>query len=107
MTIATAYAHRAYAESLSEFGAPQLLPRCEGRVLARPIPGTPYRDAMGSYPIFACRDWSQLADDIENLGEDLVSLVLVADPFRDYTEKNLRHTFNDLFMPFKEHFVAH
>jgi hypothetical protein len=96
----------AYAKSLSEFGSPQLLTQCEGWILARSIPGTPYRDAMGCYPLFACSDWSQLPHDIESLDENLVSLVLVTDPFGDYSEETLRHTFKDLVKPFKEHFIV-
>jgi hypothetical protein len=99
------YANADYAASLTEFGSPQLLPRCEGWILARSIPGTPYRDAMGCYPLFACRDWSQLPHDIESLDENLVSLVLVTDPFGDYSEETLRLTFKDLVKPFKKHFI--
>jgi hypothetical protein len=61
---------------------------------------------MGCYPIFSCRDWSLLRNDLENLGHDLVSLVLVADPFGNFTEQTLRETFTDLVVPFKEHFVV-
>jgi hypothetical protein len=100
------YAHADYAASLAEYGSPRLLRGCNGWILERSIPGTLHRDAMGCYPLFACRDWSRLRDDIENLGEELVSLVLVTDPFGDYTPESLRHTFNDLAKPFKEHFVV-
>lgn len=100
------YAHSNYAASLAEFGSPHLLRASGGSILERSIPGSPHRDAMGCYPLFACRDWSQLPDDIENLNEDLVSLVLVTDPFGDYTEESLHHTFKDLVTPFKEHFVV-
>jgi hypothetical protein len=99
------YAHADYAASLAEFGSPRPLPASGGWILERPIPGTAHRDAMGCYPLFACRDWSQLPADIENLSEELVSLVLVTDPFGDYTEESLRRTFKDLVIPFKEHFV--
>jgi hypothetical protein len=100
------YAHADYAASLADYGSPRVLPNCDGWVLERSIPGTLHRDAMGCYPLFACRDWSRLPDDIENLSEELVSLVLVTDPFGDYTEDSLRHTFEDLVIPFKEHFVV-
>jgi hypothetical protein len=99
------YAHSNYAASLAEFGAPRLLPASGGWILKRPIPGTVHRDAMGCYPLFACRDWSQLPADIETLKKEFVSLVLVTDPFGDYTEESLRRTFKDLVVPFKEHFV--
>jgi hypothetical protein len=74
--------------------------------LEREIPGTDSRDAMGCYPIFSCRDWSRLNDDLDALREGPVSLVLVADPFGNYSEEILRRAFNELVVPFKEHFVA-
>ena len=101
----TGYVHPRYARSLQEFGLPRELPRCHGWILERPIPGFLDRDAMGCYPLFACQDWSQLHLDIENLGEELVSLTLVTDPFGEYDEPYLRRCFPDLVSPFKEHFV--
>ena len=60
---------------------------------------------MGCYPLFACQDWSQLARDMQDLEDDLVSLALVTDPFGEYDEPYLRHNF-DIVFPFKEHYVA-
>lgn len=101
------YAHRAYAESLSEFGLPRHLPDCGGWVLERAIPSCDASDAMGCYPLFACRDWARLGGDLSELeGGGLVSLALVADPFGDYSEGDLRRWFGDVCAPFKEHFVA-
>jgi len=102
----TGYLHPGYAESLAEFGVPRLLPRCGGWLLTRQIPGFPYHDAMGCYPLFACQDWSQLHADLQNLGDELVSLVLVTDPFGEYDLDNLRRCFRDVVVPFKEHYVA-
>src|SRR5690349_8434686 len=70
----TGYLHPAYAESLSEFGRPRLLPRSRGWILERPIPACPYFDAMGCYPLFTCHDWSELPGDLVDLGSELVSL---------------------------------
>ncbi len=100
----TGYLHRSYAASLSEFGEPVELPRCGGWVLRRAIPGRPDHDAMGCYPLFACRDWSQLGADLESLQGRLVSLTLVADPFGCRREQ-LAESF-DVVVPFKRHFVA-
>lgn len=100
------YSHFSYAEALAEFGRPRHLAESEGSILERPIPGTPYLDGMGCYPLFACRKWSGLHSDVDNIGDELVSLVMVTDPFGDYTEESLRHTFKDLVIPFKEHFVV-
>ena len=99
------YAHPAYSAALSEFGVPRALPRSGGHVLVRRIPDTPYHDAMGPYPLFACRDWSRLPEDLETVGEDLVSLVLVADPLGNHDDKLLDRCF-DVVRPFKEHFVT-
>jgi Acetyltransferase (GNAT) domain len=98
------YADPGYAASLEEFGSPRPLSRCGGWLLERPIAGFSHRDAMGCYPLFACRDWSRLPEDLDGLGEDLVSVVLVADPFGAGPEF-LRRCF-DLVMPFKEHCVV-
>jgi hypothetical protein len=103
--VASGYAHPGYADSLAEFGSPRLLAGCEGWLLERPIPGGTYRDAMGCYPLFACRDWSRLPDDLDSLGQDLVSVVIVADPFGGGDEGFLRRCF-DRVVPFKEHFVV-
>lgn len=98
------YAHGDYVASLAGYGTPRLLPRSGGWILERPIEGSTYRDAMGCYPLFACRDWSQLAADLEDIG-DLVCLSLVADPFGDYGLEYLRRCFPDVVLPFKQHCV--
>jgi hypothetical protein len=100
------YAHADYAASLAEFGEPRLLPESNGWILGRSIRGTPYADAMGCYPLFSCLDWSQLQSDIDGMTGELVSLVLVTDPFGDFTRESLAQTFKDLAAPFKEHFVV-
>lgn len=101
----TGYLHPRYAASLGELGRARELPRCGGFILERPVPAFPFRDAMGCYPLFACRDWSQLHADVEELSGGLVSLALVTDPFGDYDEAYLRRCFPDLVVPFKEHYV--
>jgi hypothetical protein len=64
---ATGYSHPAYAASLSEFGAPLELPRSGGWLLRRAIPGSDACDAMGPYPLFACRSPAGLAEDLREL----------------------------------------
>jgi hypothetical protein len=61
---------------------------------------------MGSYPLFACRDWSKLHVDLETMPRDIVSIVLVTDPFGDYDKAYLQRCFTHLAVPFKEHFVV-
>jgi hypothetical protein len=62
-------------------------------------------DAMGTYPLFACSDWKRLKCDFQQLGNSLVSVVVVTDPFGDYDEALLRDCFGDLVTPFKLHYV--
>jgi hypothetical protein len=102
----TGYAHPGYAASLSEFGRPRALPACGGWLLERGVPGTRDRDAMGSYPLFACEDWRHLGDDLRAIGRELVSVVLVADPFGDHDVALLESTFNAGVTGFKDHHVV-
>ena len=99
------YLHPFYAESLSEFGKPRLLPRSGGWILERPISGFPYHDAMGCYPLFACQDWSQLYEDLKEAKTDLVSLAVVTDPFGNHDTSLLQVCF-DKVIAYKDHFVA-
>ncbi len=100
------YMHPGYAESLAEFGTPRKLPHCGGWILERQIPGFPYHDAIGCYPLFACHDWLQFYADLEGIGNELVSLSLVTDPFGEYDKTYLHRCFRDVVIPFKEHFIA-
>jgi hypothetical protein len=102
----TGYSHPRYASSLAEFGSPRELPKCGGWILEREIPGTSYSDAMGCYPLFLCKDWSQLAVDIESLKGQLISLTLVTDPFGNYNLPLLKDCFQDVVKPFKQHYVV-
>src|SRR4051794_40646396 len=75
-----------------------------GRLLVREIEGSGDRDAVGQYPVFACEHWPGLVDDLEALEGELVSVVLVTDPFGEWTVELLDATFPDHRVPFKEHF---
>jgi hypothetical protein len=98
-----AYADPLYAGSLSEFGQPLKLSRSGGWLLRREIPGADAADATGCYPLFTCRNWSRLGEDIECL-ENLVSLVLVTDPFGGFELEDLGRHFDDV-RAFKPHYV--
>lgn len=100
------YGHPAYAASLSEFGRPLNLALSKGWLLERTIPGRGSNDAMGCYPLFVCGDWSRLRADLDTIGESLVCVSLVTDPFGEYDLTCLRECFPDLARPFKEHFVV-
>lgn len=75
-------------------------------MLVRAIDGDESADAVGPYPLFACSDWEGLAEDVEELAPDLVSVVLVTDPFGSWQPPELERAFPDVCRPFKEHFVA-
>jgi hypothetical protein len=102
----TGYRSEGYAASLAEFGRPRLLRHSGGWILQRAIGAGPAIDAMGCYPLFCCADWSGLNADLDELAPELVSLVLVTDPFGDFNTEDLRRCFPDRFAPFKTHFVA-
>ena len=101
----TGYMHHGYAESLVEFGTPRHLPLSGGWILERQIPGSQYKDAMGCYPLFACRDWSQLYLDLKEIADELLSLAVVTDPFGNYDVNCLQQCFVDVAIPFKEHYI--
>jgi hypothetical protein len=100
------YASRAYAESLSEFGQVIDLPRCGGSLLAQTIPGDANLDAVGPYPLFACRDSGRLSDDLQSLADRLVCAYLVTDPFAETTAEQLAQTFPDVCYAYKQHFAT-
>tara|TARA_R110002124_G_scaffold2530_2_gene16002 strand:- start:10704 stop:11606 length:903 start_codon:yes stop_codon:yes gene_type:complete len=100
------YACSAYAESLGEFGTPRKLVESGGWILERAIPDSALRDAIGCYPIFSCSDWSRLHLDFDSIGDELVSVSMVPDPFGNYDIAYLRESFRDLVIPFKQHYVV-
>src|SRR2546427_3287141 len=102
----TGHMHPLYAGSLREFGHPRKLPHSGAWILERPIHKSPYRDAMGCYPLLACENWQDLETDLAGLEDELVSLAVVTDPFGNYTVPHLRRCFNHVVRPFKEHFIV-
>jgi GNAT acetyltransferase-like protein len=105
-TSASGYLHPQYAQSLAEYGTPRFLSRSGGWLLNRKIPDSSLWDGMGCYPLFACRDWTALREDVDDLSGELVSVALVADPFGNHTSDLLRSCFKDVVLPFKQHFVV-
>ena len=106
MNSALGYGHPGYALSLAEFGKPVELPRSGGWILERRVPASPYSDAIGLYPLFFCREWSQLEADLRDLEGRLVAVSAVPDPFGEHDPELLRECFGDLMVPYKEHFVT-
>lgn len=105
LTGLSGYLHPAYANSLLEWGTPLPLQRAGGTVLRRVVPGTDNSDAMGCYPLLACRDWSSLAADLAEIGDSIVAFSAVVDPLATVAEESLRAAFPDVLRPFKDHFV--
>jgi hypothetical protein len=61
---------------------------------------------MGCYPIFACENWEALAEDLEQLKDEVVSFAMVTDPFGSYSPPLLHACFRDVVVPFKQHYVV-
>jgi hypothetical protein len=104
MSAAAGYLHGAYAASLAEYGTPMMLPRSGAWVLKRRIDSVALDDAMGCYPLLACRDWAQLPTDLSALGREVVCISAVPDPFGAHDLELLTECF-DFVRPFKQHFV--
>jgi hypothetical protein len=102
----TGYLHSGYARSLAEFGTPVSLPRSGAWLLKREISGHADFDAMACYPLLACSDWAGLANDLEAVGSDLVSVAAVTDPFGHYSLTDLQQAFPDIVIHFKDHYVT-
>lgn len=101
----TGYLHPTYAESFAEVGIPHKLPRCGGWLIKRQIPGFSNYDAMGCYPLFLCRDWSNLKEDLDDLGTELICLSIVTDPFGEFDKTYLNKCFKNRVVPYKEHYI--
>ncbi len=96
-----------YAHSLAEFGSPVRLPYSQGHVLLRPIPGTEFVDAIGCYPLFACRNAAALAQDLPFLQKSgAVSLTLVTDPLGGFDPEILVEAFTAVARPYKAHYLV-
>lgn len=99
------YATEAYARSFEGIAEPYRLPITGTWILRRSIPGTPYHDAIGCYPVAVWPRGTNLTADFPGLVKlGFVSLALVADAFFGPEPKTLAQQF-DLARPFKSHFI--
>lgn len=106
MTDEPGYMNLAYVESFASHGQPIRLARTQGWLLRRAIPGAESLfDAMGCYPLFCLKDWTRLANDLDDLAPTLVSLVLVSDPLAS-VDANMLSTCFDKVQPHKPHYVV-
>jgi hypothetical protein len=105
--VSLAYAHPAYAASLSTEGTALELPRAGGHLIVRGIPGGEAVDAAGPYPFFMCERWDGLASDLAELDGQVVSVVLVADPLGGHRSgAALADAFPDVLRPYKPHYLV-
>ncbi len=101
----TGYGNSLYAAAMADGGRVVELPKSGGRIIVRDVPGQTARDAMAPYPFLTCRSWRDLAADLANLSDPLVSLVAVTGPFADTSEAELGQAFRTFVRPYKPHFV--
>jgi hypothetical protein len=100
----TGYLDPLYANSFSEYSVPIYLERSKGWLLKREIQGTNYFDAMGTYPLFCCKDWDNLIADLESLKDNLVCVSFVTDPLAKIGIREFSD-YLSIFYPFKDHYV--
>lgn len=98
------YHHPLYSASLSEFGTPIYLPKSNGWLIRRKIPGTSYYDAIGPYPLFFCDNWNSLTEDFDDLKDNLISISFVIAP-RSMQSLNRFQSYFDIFRPYKDHYI--
>ncbi len=82
------------------------MPTIGGWIIVSKVSELAVFDARGCYPLFCCHNWSNLYKDIEGISKDLVSVVLVTDPFGEFDPLGLEPCFPDLFIPYKEHYIV-
>ena len=103
MSRADGYMHRAYVDFFRDWRAGSTAAQ-RRMAFTRTVPGTmPVTHRL--LPIFGAGSGT-LGEDIGSLGEDLVAVSLVTDPFGDFEPAMLRTAFPDRCFPFKEHLVA-
>lgn len=93
-----------YAKSFSEIGEPIFLPNSGGWLIKRLIPGTTFFDAMGPYPLFLCKNWDMVTDDLEQLKHDLISVTFVIPPLIKFPV-DLYQSYFDRFFAYKDHYL--
>jgi hypothetical protein len=101
----TGYLSEKYTQSMSQLGRPVRLSRSGGFLLRRVIEGTDDFDAIGPYPLFCCTDWSSLPADLAELEGQVVSVVVVTDPFGLEDPSALGDGFSHGLVRYKDHFV--
>jgi hypothetical protein len=99
------YSSEQYACAVSDGGTVTHLANCGGYILTRQINDSELSDAAGPYPLFCCKHWESLRQDIDQLS-NVVSLGLVTDPFGQFDAEVLKDCFPDIMKQFKLHYVV-
>ena len=73
--------------------------------MERNIPNSDLIDAMGLYPMFFCRNWDGLGQDLKEQESNWIKIVLVTEPFAPLEIQQLNSLF-DHAIPFKTHYLA-
>jgi hypothetical protein len=122
------YASPQYLVSLRAHGTPRALPRSGGWLIERAIPGTPWVDLAGPYPLLDVPRWEHLAHDLEcldrhderpdgdaspnpadpssSLSLPAVSVVAVLTPFCPLSPESIRVAFPRRCAPYKQHLLV-
>lgn len=100
------YSAEEYARSLVHIGEPVQLPRSGGWVLVRKLPGRSLYDAVGCYPVFSCRHWEAISEDLQELSSDIICLSVVTDSANDVSPAVLMRSFPDVCYRYKDHYFA-
>ncbi len=100
------YASHDYAKAFAQSLEFIFLEEAKIFVVKRPIPGTSFYDAVGCYPLSPISETGNLGKDFIKLKEhNIISLVLVTDPFFSPAQDQLRDFF-DHVVKFKEHYLC-
>lgn len=99
------YQTKHYAESLSDYGTPIYLPGSKGWILKQQIANTDLFDARGIYPVFSCEHPEKLNLDFRELGNQIISLSFVTDPFSSFVLKDWKIAMPQVCYHYKNHII--
>lgn len=100
------YSSEYYYRTLDRVGQPLFLPRSQAWGLVRNIPNTSYRDLSASFPFLRAISPNRITEDFADLPDDVVTAVVVTDPFSEADPNMLNHSFNAGLTFFKKHYVV-
>jgi Acetyltransferase (GNAT) domain len=101
----TGYRSAAFAATFRHEGSAVGLAGSGSWLIRCSIPGSGSFDAWNCYPLLVCAEWSELAADLNRIG-DVVTVTAVIDPVADVADDVLRWAFPDRLIPYKRHLVV-